>query len=67
MGVNYGTGRVRFVSPVPVGSRVRAGAELTGVTEVSGGLQTTMTITVEVEGSTKPACVIESISRWLNP
>jgi len=67
MGVNYGTGKVRFVSPVPVGSRVRAGAELTGVTEVSGGLQTTMTITVEVEGSAKPACVIESISRWLNP
>ncbi|MEY4339196.1 MAG: hypothetical protein RLZ14_1046 [Actinomycetota bacterium] len=67
MGVNYGTGKVRFVSPVPVGSRVRGGAELTAVTEVNGGLQTTIVITIEVEGSAKPACVIESISRWLNP
>ena len=67
MGVNYGTGEVRFVSPVPVGSRVRGAAELTGVTEVKGGLQTTMTITIEVEGSDEPACVIDSISRWLNP
>jgi acyl dehydratase len=64
-GVNYGTGRVRFPSPVPVGSRVRAGAELTAVDEVPGGVQTTMTITVEVEGAGKPACVIESLSRWL--
>jgi acyl dehydratase len=64
-GVNYGTGRVRFPSPVPVGSRVRAGAELTAVDEVPGGVQTTMTITVEVEGGEKPACVIESLSRWL--
>jgi acyl dehydratase len=64
-GVNYGTGRVRFPSPVPVGSRVRAGAELTAVGEVPGGVQTTMTITVEVEGAGKPACVIESLSRWL--
>ena len=67
MGVNYGTGKVRFVSPVPVGSRVRGGAELTAVAEVNGGLQTTIVITIEVEGSAKPACVIESISRWLNP
>lgn len=66
-GVNYGTGTVHFASLVPVGSRVRAGAELTGVTEVKGGLQTTMTITIEVEGSDDPACIIDSISRWLNP
>jgi acyl dehydratase len=64
-GINYGTGRVRFPAPVPVGSRVRAGAELTAVDEIPGGLQTTMTITVEVEGAEKPACVIESLSRWL--
>jgi acyl dehydratase len=64
-GVNYGTGRVRFPAPVPVGSRVRAGAELTAVDEVPGGVQTTMTITVEVDGAAKPACVIESLSRWL--
>jgi acyl dehydratase len=64
-GVNYGTGRVRFPAPVPVGSRVRGGAEITAVDEISGGLQTTITITIEVEGGTKPACVIESLSRWL--
>jgi acyl dehydratase len=64
-GVNYGTGRVRFPAPVPVGSRVRAGAELTAVDEVPGGVQTTMTITIEVDGASKPACVIETLSRWL--
>ncbi|NBU55577.1 MAG: MaoC family dehydratase [Acidimicrobiia bacterium] len=64
-GVNYGVDKVRFPSPVKVGSRVRAGAELAAVTEVTGGLQTTIVITVEVEGSPKPACVIDSLSRWL--
>ena len=64
-GVNYGTDKVRFPSPVKVGSRIRGGAELTTVTEVKGGLQTTIVITIEIEGSAKPACVIESISRWL--
>jgi acyl dehydratase len=64
-GVNYGTGRVRFPAPVPVGSRVRGGAEVASVEEVPGGLQTTITITIEVEGGTKPACVIESLSRWM--
>ena len=64
-GVNYGTGKVRFPSPVPVGSRIRGGAEVTAVEEIAGGLQTTITITIEVEGSAKPACVIESLSRWL--
>ncbi|MGZ4757955.1 MAG: MaoC family dehydratase [Acidimicrobiales bacterium] len=65
MGVNYGVGKVRFPAPVPVGSRIRASASLTAVEEVAGGVQTTMLITVEVEGGTKPACVIESISRYL--
>ncbi len=64
-GVNYGTGKVRFPSPVPVGSRVRGGAEITAVDEIKGGLQTTITITIAVEGNDKPACVIESLSRWL--
>jgi len=64
-GINYGTDKVRFPSPVKVGSRIRGGAELTAVTEVKGGLQTTIVITIEIEGSSKPACVIESISRWL--
>jgi len=64
-GVNYGTGRVRFPAPVPVGSRVRGGAEIAAVEDIPGGLQTTITITIEVEGGTKPACVIESLTRWL--
>ena len=65
MGVNYGVGKVRFPAPVPVGSRIRASATLQGVEEVAGGVQTTMLITVEIEGGAKPACVIESISRYL--
>lgn len=65
MGVNYGTGKVRFPSPVPVGARIRGGAELIAVDDVPGGIQTTVLLTIEVEGSTKPACVIESLSRFL--
>ena len=64
-GINYGVDKVRFPSPVKVGSRVRGGAELTAVSEVNGGLQTTMVITIEIEGGSKPACVIESLSRWM--
>jgi acyl dehydratase len=65
-GVNYGTGKVRFPSPVPVGSRIRGGAEVTAIEEITGGIQTTITITIEVEGTDKPACVIESLSRWMS-
>ena len=65
-GVNYGANKVRFPAPVPVGSRVRANVRLDAVDEVTGGVQTTMTITVELEGGAKPACVVESLSRWLS-
>ena len=65
MGVNYGTGKVRFPAPVPVGSKVRGTAELVACEEVPGGVQTTIRITMEVEGGGKPACVVESLSRWL--
>lgn len=64
MGVNYGVDKVRFPAPVLVGSRVRGGAELVAVDDVSGGIQTTMRVTVEIEGGDKPACVIEAISRF---
>jgi len=64
-GVNYGVDKVRFPSPVKVGDRVRAGAQLTEVSDVTNGLQTKIVITIEVEGSSKPACIIESLSRWL--
>jgi acyl dehydratase len=65
MGVNYGMNKVRFPAPVPVGSRLRGGAELIAVDEIEGGVQTTVLITIEIDGSDKPACVIESISRYL--
>ena len=65
MGINYGVDRVRFPAPVPVGARVRAGVELLEVTDVAGGIQTRMQITMEIEGSEKPACVIESLARWI--
>src|SRR5690349_9971104 len=65
MGINYGTNKVRFPSPVRVGSRVRAGVEILGVEDVSGGVQATTLVTVEVEGAEKPACVAEIVSRYL--
>ncbi len=65
MGINYGVNKVRFPAPVPVGSRLRAGAVLTSVEEVAGGVQSVVTITVEIEGGSKPACIVESVSRYL--
>ncbi|MFD5324461.1 MaoC family dehydratase [Streptomyces sp. NPDC127092] len=65
MGLNYGTNKVRFPAPVPVGSRLRASAVLTEVTEAAGGgVQVTATVTVEREGGDKPVCVAESVSRY---
>jgi acyl dehydratase len=63
MGVNYGLDKVRFPAPVPVGSRIRARLALDSVSEVPGGLQLHRTVTVEVEGSDKPAMVAETIVR----
>lgn len=64
MAVNYGAGKVRFPSPVPVGSKLRAGVELTGVEDVKGGVQVEMRLTFEVEGAAKPACVAEVLYRY---
>jgi acyl dehydratase len=65
MGVNYGCGKVRFPSPVPVGSRLRLGAQLDAVEDLPGdGAQVHMTFTYEVEGAAKPACVAEIIFRY---
>jgi acyl dehydratase len=63
MGVNYGLNKVRFPSPVPVGSKVRATASLKEVTEFAGGLQYSLTVTVEREGGDKPVCVAEPVYR----
>jgi acyl dehydratase len=63
MGVNYGTEKVRFPSPVRVGSRVRAGATLESAMPFDGGVQMVLTVTVEVEGASLPAMVATSVSR----
>ena len=64
MGVNYGCDRVRFPAPVPVGSRVRGGGEVISAEEVKGGVQVVVRITVEIENSERPACVVDTISRF---
>jgi acyl dehydratase len=64
MGVNYGLNRVRFTSPVPVGSRLRAHMKLLACEPIANnGMQMTWQVTVEIEGSDKPACVAESLVR----
>ena len=63
MGVNYGSNRVRFISPVPVGSKLRAGGTLAAVEEVPGGYQATIDLTFEIEGAEKPACVAQVLYR----
>ena len=66
MGINYGTDRVRFPAPVPVGSRIRGGAELVGVENVKeGAVQATMRVTIEIEAGDRPAAVIDTISRYI--
>jgi acyl dehydratase len=62
--VNYGLNKVRFPSPVKVGSRVRLVGRLAEVEEIPGGLQITVDGTVEIEGAPKPACVLQSVVRF---
>ncbi|MER5769415.1 MaoC family dehydratase [Streptomyces sp. NPDC001985] len=64
MGLNYGTDKVRFPAPVPVGSRLRATAELRSAVDAGGGVQVTALVTVEREGGEKPVCVADSVSRY---
>lgn len=66
MAVNYGLNKVRFPSPVPVGSKVRARGSVVNVDDLGeGAYQITLSTTVEVEGSAKPACVAESVVRYM--
>jgi acyl dehydratase len=66
MGINYGADRLRFPAPVPVGSRVRGGAELLEVETVKGGaIQAKVRVTIEIEGQERPGCVIDVISRYV--
>jgi acyl dehydratase len=64
MGVNVGADRLRFLNPVRVGKRVRGTAEVVAVEEIKGAVQSTVRVTVEIEGEAKPACIIDTISRY---
>ena len=65
MGVNYGLDKVRFPSPVPVGSRIRLHGSVSSVDDAPGdGVQVHVDFTVEVEGSPKPACVAQAVYRY---
>jgi acyl dehydratase len=66
MVLNYGLGKVRFIAPVPVGSRVRSKMTISGVEEKDGGrLLVTTTHTIEIEGQEKPACVAETLAMFM--
>ncbi|CAJ1581023.1 MaoC family dehydratase [[Mycobacterium] wendilense] len=65
MAINYGFNKVRFVSPVPVGAKVRARARLEKVERLDSAVQATMVTTVEIEGVDKPAAAIESVVRYV--
>ncbi len=64
MGVNYGCNKVRFPSPVMVGSRLRVGATVAEVEEVAGGVQVVLDLVLETEGSSKPSCVAQVVYRY---
>lgn len=65
MGINYGADRVRFPAPVPVGSRVRAAGTLVKAEAMEGNaVQTTVRVTMEIEGSAKPGCVADILGRY---
>ena len=63
-GLNYGLNKLRFPSPVPAGSRVRLHVKLNNVDDVPGGIQVNVTLTIEVEGTEKPALVAEGLYRF---
>jgi acyl dehydratase len=66
-GVNVGTDRLRFVSPVRVGSRIRGTAVIVSVEEVKqGAIQAIIRVTVEIEGEDRPACVVDTINRYFS-
>jgi acyl dehydratase len=64
MGVNYGTNKVRFPAPVPVGSELRLGATLAAVEEVQTGVQVTLDVVLEVKDAPKPSCAAQVVFRY---
>ncbi|MCV7358554.1 MaoC family dehydratase [Mycolicibacterium fluoranthenivorans] len=65
MAINYGFNKVRFITPVPVGAKLRASSRITQIDKLDAAVQATLVTTVEVEGAAKPAAVIESIVRYV--
>ena len=65
MAINYGYNKVRFITPVRVGSKIRGRAEIAKVDQLDGAVQATVTVTVDIDGSDKPAAVAESIVRFI--
>jgi acyl dehydratase len=63
-GVNVGTDKTRFLAPVTVGSRIRGTGEIVAIEEIKGAIQSIVRITIELEGSDKPACVVDTINRY---
>jgi acyl dehydratase len=64
MAVNYGLNRVRFPAPVPSGKRIRLSGRLDSVREIPNGVEVVADLTVEIDGSEKPACVLEAVYRF---
>lgn len=62
--VNVGADRLRFLNPVKVGSRIRATGEIVSIEDIKGAIQSVVRVTIEIEGQTKPACVLDTISRY---
>jgi acyl dehydratase len=62
--VNVGADRLRFLAPVKVGARIRGVGEIVSIEEIKGAIQSVVRVTVEIEGSEKPACVVDTISRY---
>lgn len=67
LAINYGLNKVRFPAPVPVGARVRARSSLVGAEDLgTGAVQATVSTTIDIDGSEKPACVAESVVRYIS-
>ena len=64
MGVNYGCEKIRFPAPVKAGKRIRGRGEVVAADKAGEGVQATIRITIEIEGETKPGCVVDTISRY---
>ena len=65
MAINYGYNKVRFITPVRVGTKIRARAQIAKVDQLDGAVQATVTVTVDIDSSDKPAAVAESIVRFI--